>query len=119
MKTSISEDSQQKDNLVFKNRVIFAGFFILLGLAGLVARYAYLQIYTHEKYVTQSDNNRIKLISAPPSRGYIYDRNGYLLADNHPVFTAVVSPDEIDDPQNTLDLLTPIFQLTEDEIEHA
>lgn len=119
MKASINEDSQQKENLIFKNRVIFAGFFILFGFLGLVTRYAYLQIYTHEKYATQSDNNRIKLISAPPSRGYIYDRNGYLLADNHPVFTAVISPDEVDDPQNMLELLTPIFHLTEEEVEQS
>ncbi|WP_410471914.1 penicillin-binding protein 2 [Faucicola mancuniensis] len=116
---ALKEDNQQKENLVFKNRVIFAGFFILFGLAGLVTRYAYLQIYSHEKYAIQSDNNRIKLISAPPSRGYIYDRNGYLLADNHPVFTAVVSPDEIEDPVKTLELLTPIFQLTPEEVEQG
>lgn len=116
---ALKEDNQQKENLVFKNRVIFAGFFILFGLAGLVTRYAYLQIYSHEKYAIQSDNNRIKLISAPPSRGYIYDRNGYLLADNHPVFTAVVSPDEIEDPVKTLELLTPIFQLTSEEVEQG
>ncbi|MFW2176199.1 MULTISPECIES: penicillin-binding protein 2 [unclassified Moraxella] len=118
MKQPLSSDVQ-KENQIFKRRVILAGFFILLGLIGLVMRYAYLQIYTHKQYVTQSDNNRIKLISAPPSRGYIYDRNGILLADNHPVFTAVVSPDEIEDPQKTLELLTPIFQLTPEEIDEG
>ncbi len=118
MKQPISSDLQ-KENAIFKRRIILAGFFIVLGLLGLIWRYAYLQIYTHEKYTTQSDNNRIKLISAPPSRGYIYDRNGILLADNHPVFTAVVSPDEIEDPENTLKLLAPIFQLSDEEIEDA
>ena len=109
----------QRENLIFRRRVIVASVFIFLGLLGLIARYAYLQIYTHEQYVTQSDNNRIKLISAPPSRGYIYDRNGVILADNHPVFTAVVSPDEIENPEQTLALLTPIFQLTPDEVTEA
>ncbi|WP_040631144.1 penicillin-binding protein 2 [Faucicola boevrei] len=118
MKSPIANDSQ-KDNLIFKRRVIFAVFFVFFGLLALVARYAYLQIYSHEKYATQSDNNRIKLISAPPSRGYIYDRNGNLLADNHPVFTAVVSPDEIENPEKTLELLTPIFQLTPEEIDEG
>lgn len=118
MNKPLSSDVQ-RENLIFRRRVILASVFIFLGLVGLLVRYAYLQIYTHEQYVTQSDNNRIKLISAPPSRGYIYDRNGVILADNHPVFTAVVSPDEIDNPDNTLALLTPIFQLTPEEVSEA
>lgn len=73
-------------------------------------------MYEHDKYKTQADNNRIKLISAPPSRGYIYDRNGILLADNQPVFTAMLSPDAVEDPERTLNLLAPIFELTEKDI---
>ena len=75
MKQPLSSDVQ-RENLIFKRRILFAAFFIVAGLLGLIARYGYLQIYTHDQYVTQADNNRIKLISAPPSRGYIYDRNG-------------------------------------------
>ncbi len=79
-------------------------------------RYGYLQVYAHDKYTTQADNNRIKLISAPPSRGYIYDRNGVILADNQPVFTAMLSPNEVENPERTLQLLAPIFDLTEKDI---
>ena len=118
MKPPHSSD-MQRENLIFRRRVILASVIVFLGLVGLIVRYAYLQIYTHDQYVTQSDNNRIKLVSAPPSRGYIYDRNGVILADNQPVFTAVISPDEIDNPDNTLALLTPIFQLTPEEISEA
>lgn len=105
--------------MVFKRRVWVAALLILLGLSVLIARYAFLQIVNHEQYVTQADNNRIKLISAPPSRGAIYDRNGILLAENQPVFTTVISPDEIDDPERTLQLLAPIFALTPEDIEEA
>ena len=88
---------------------------MFFGLGWRIVRYAYLQIYTHDQYVTQSDNNRIKLVSAP-SRGYIYDRNGVILADNQPVFTAVISPDEIDNPDNTLYPFPGFLQLTPEEI---
>lgn len=118
MNQPLSSDVQ-RETLIFKRRIIIAGCLIVLGLMGLIARYAYLQVYTHEQYVTQADNNRIKLISAPPSRGYIYDRNGILLADNQPVFTAVVAPDEIENPEQTLKLLTPIFQLTPEEVDEG
>lgn len=117
-KNPFASDSQ-RDTVVFKRRVWVAALLILLGLSVLIARYAFLQLVNHEQYVTQADNNRIKLISAPPSRGAIYDRNGILLAENQPVFTAVISPDEIDDPERTLQLLAPIFALTPEDIEEA
>ena len=110
-----SPDTEQV-NRIFMRRVIVAGIFIFLGLLGLIARYSYLQLYEHELYSTEADNNRIKLISVPPSRGYIYDRNGVILADNQPVFTAMLSPDEVPDPKRTLELLAPIFDLTAEEI---
>ena len=47
---------------------------------------------------------------------HIYDRNGYLLADNKPVFTAMLSPDEVEDPGRTLRLLAPIFDLSAEDI---
>lgn len=109
------QDTEQV-NRIFMRRVIVAGIFIFLGLLGLIARYSYLQLFEHELYSTEADNNRIKLISVPPSRGYIYDRNGIILADNQPVFTAMMSPDEVADPKRTLELLAPIFDLSAEDI---
>lgn len=116
MQKALDEDTN-KINRMFMRRVIVAGLFIFIGLGVLVARYGFLQVYAHDKYVTAADNNRIKLISAPPSRGYIYDRNGHILADNKPVFTAMISPDEVSNPSKTLNLLAPIFDLTEEDIQ--
>nr|WP_313974341.1 penicillin-binding protein 2 [uncultured Psychrobacter sp.] len=115
MNKPLASDTEQV-NRIFTSRIIILGLFMFVGLLGLIARYGYLQVYAHDKYTTQADNNRIKLISAPPSRGYIYDRNGIILADNQPVFTAMLSPDEVEDPERTLNLLAPIFDLTEKDI---
>ena len=115
MNQPLTHDSDQS-TAIFHGRIFVAIFLILSGLFGLALRYGYLQITQYEKYRTNAENNRIKLISDPPSRGYIYDRNGILLADNTPVFTAVISPDEIDDPARTLRLLVPIFELTDEDI---
>lgn len=90
MNKPLDSDTEQI-NRIFMRRVIIAGILIFIGLGVLILRYGYLQVYAHEQYETQADNNRIKLISAAPSRGYIYDRNGILLADNQPVFTAMMS----------------------------
>ncbi|MGP9557301.1 penicillin-binding protein 2 [Psychrobacter sp. AOP7-A1-24] len=115
MNKPITPNTQQV-NSTFTNRIIIFGIIILIGLGGLITRYGYLQVYAHDQYTTQADNNRIKLISAPPSRGYIYDRNGVILADNQPVFTAMLSPDEVENPERTLNLLAPIFDLTDTDI---
>lgn len=115
MNKSLIPDTEQA-NRIFMRRILIFGLLIFLGMAVLLLRYGYLQVYAHDKYKTQADNNRIKLISAPPSRGYIYDRNGVLLADNQPVFTAMLSPDEVENPERTLQLLAPIFDLTEKDI---
>lgn len=101
---------------IFKNRVIVATIIIFLGLFALILRYAHLQVTQHEKFKTQADTNRIRLEPIPPSRGYIFDRNGILLADNRPVFTVMIRPNEVYDIDDLLKRLTPIFQLTEENI---
>lgn len=115
MRESIHSTTSQNKQL-FSRRVGVLAITILMGTAVLLARYGYLQIHQHDKFVTASDNNRIKLISSPPSRGHIYDRNGILLADNEPVFTVVISPDEVENAAYTLQLLQPIFSLTNEDI---
>lgn len=115
MSQPLSSDADHNTR-TFHRRVILVGLITFVGLMGLLMRYAYLQIYQYDKYRTNAENNRIKLISNPPSRGYIYDRNGILLADNQPVFTAVISPDELDNPEHTLKLLMPIFDLTNEDV---
>ncbi len=117
MNQPLVSDSNQNTQM-FVRRIIVLILFIAIGMAILLTRYGYLQVITHERYKEQADSNRIKLISDPPSRGYIYDRNGHLLADNQPVFSAILSPDEVDDPVHTLSLLAPIFELSEEDITH-
>lgn len=115
MKKMLNPGTEQL-NRMFMQRIIIFGLLVIVGLGGLLLRYGYLQVYAHDQYRTQADNNRIKLISAPPSRGYIYDRNGVLLADNQPVFTAMLSPDAVENPERTLKLLAPIFALSATDI---
>ncbi len=115
MNKPLAPDTEQI-NRIFMRRVIILGVLIFLGLSGLIVRYGFLQVYAHDRYSTQADNNRIKLISAPPSRGYIYDRNGILLADNQPVFTAMITADAVEDPERVLKLLVPIFDLSDSDI---
>ncbi|WP_168378318.1 penicillin-binding protein 2 [Acinetobacter cumulans] len=107
----------QQEKRIYRNRVVISigivSFFMLL----LVARYAYLQIKSYETFSTAADQNRIRLQPLAPSRGYIYDRNGVLLADNYPVFSATMSRADVEDIDDTVERLTPLLELTPEDIE--
>ncbi|MGB9191126.1 MULTISPECIES: penicillin-binding protein 2 [unclassified Acinetobacter] len=107
----------QQEKRIYRNRVFISigivAFFLLL----LVARYAYLQIAHYNEFSTASDQNRIRLQPLAPARGYIYDRNGILLADNYPVFSATMSRADVKDIEDTVKRLTPILSLTQEDID--
>ncbi|PTQ90398.1 penicillin-binding protein 2 [Agitococcus lubricus] len=106
----------EREQRIFKHRVIIAGLIVSLAFMGLIVRYGYLQIFEYTTYSTLAESNRVKLQAIAPPRGYIYDRNGILLADNRPVFTAVINRQEIKDIEDTLTRIRPIFQLTDEDI---
>jgi penicillin-binding protein 2 len=60
------------------------GFFVL--------RLFDVQILQGAAYVAQADENRTRIIRDPAIRGTIYDRNGYILAQNVPSYNVVVIP---------------------------
>lgn len=109
--------SADKTHQQFFRRILVAGAFILLGLLGMTMRYGYLQVTAHAKYNEAAEANRIKLLYDPPSRGYIYDRNGHILADNKPVFSAILTPSEVVNLEETLLALAPIFELDSQALE--
>ena len=117
MKQNYPLKNVQQEKRIFRNRVFVSVGIVTFFLLLLVSRYAYLQIFSFDEFATASDKNRIRLQPLAPARGYIYDRNGVLLADNYPVFSATVSRADINDIEGLVAKLTPILQLTEDDID--
>jgi penicillin-binding protein 2 len=109
--------NQQQETRIFRSRIFFAIGLVSCCVLILLARYSYLQIFQHDHYNTLSDSNRIRLQALAPARGYIYDRNGILIADNYPVFTAVMSNADVKDLDAMLSRLTPIINLSAEDIE--
>ena len=107
----------QLEKKIFRHRIFFAVAVVAFFFLVLMARYGYLQLQQHEHFQTESDNNRIRLQALPPARGFIYDRNGILLADNYPVFSAVISRADIEDVDATIRRLTPVLNLSPEDIE--
>jgi len=97
-------------------RTMLAFMFLLLLIFLLAIRLFNLQIYKHDVYTTLSTKNSLDLVPAEPTRGLIYDRNGVLLAENIPVFSLDIIPNEVSDLNKTLKALEKIVVLSESDI---
>jgi len=72
----------------------FVVLFILIGtiFGFYVLRLFDIQIIQGEDFIAQANDNRTQVIYEPAIRGTIYDRNGYILAQNVPSYNVVVTP---------------------------
>lgn len=93
--------------------VIFVGILMSLLMFNLYT----LQVTKHEVYQTQSNGNRIKVLPVAPNRGLIYDRNGIILAENRPIYSLEIIPEEVDDLEKTLSEVTELMSITPRELE--
>jgi penicillin-binding protein 2 len=105
------KDYIRETNLIHSRLIALV---VLLGVLAftLVARVWYLQIYNHERFEVLSKDNRVRLVPVPPVRGQIFDRNGKVLAENIPVFTLEILPQDVNDMDKLLDQLTKIIEVS-------
>ena len=100
---------------VFHRRALLFGGFATLGVLGLSARLAKLQLLDNNRYSQLSASNQFQFRLVPPPRGRIVDRNGVELASNRPTFRLLVSRDEVGgDVDPTLDSLSSIISIPAD-----
>ena len=92
--------------------IAFVGVVVLLLI--LFSNLYSLQIASYEKYQTRSNSNRIKLLPVAPNRGLIYDRNGVILADNKPIYSLAVIPEETKDIENSIAQISQLLDISED-----
>jgi penicillin-binding protein 2 len=88
--------SFKKPNLnSFQERIHIATLFVTFCFLLLVARLAWLQLVSHNKYHLLAESNRIALVPAPANRGLIIDRNGVVIGRNYSALTLDVNAAEI------------------------
>ena len=104
------------ESVLFIRRALVAFGIIIILTSILMVNLYNLQIVRHEDYQTRSNDNRIKLVPIPPSRGIIYDRNGVPLALNRTIYQLEVIPEKISNLQETFDKLRDVIELTDDDI---
>ncbi len=87
---------------------------ILLTFGLLHLRLAQLQIVEGARFARLAENNRLRRIPVPASRGRIFDRTGQILADNRPAWQLLVFPDEAEDLKETAAFLSAQGVMAED-----
>ena len=107
----------EAEKKLFNHRLVVAGVFIVVLFAALILQLVNLQIYQHEYFTARSDGNRMHSQYVPPARGLIFDRSGNLLAENQPIFTLTVVPEQVESFDETLETLNRLIRLTDDDIE--
>jgi len=117
MSPGITLKDKARESLLLRNRVIVALLVVLTLTVGLLVRLVYLQVLSHDLFATLSENNRVKIVPIPPTRGLIFDRNGVVLAQNQPSFTLEVVPEAVEDMEATLQGLAEIVDLREADLE--
>ncbi|WNO62072.1 penicillin-binding protein 2 [Rheinheimera sp. MMS21-TC3] len=97
---------------LFNVRAIVAMVFVCLMFTLVVYNQYQLQIVSYQDYQTRSEGNRIKVVPMAPNRGLIYDRTGILLAENRPVFSLELVPEQIKDMPQTLTELATLIEIS-------
>ena len=112
--------SSKKHVGAFNQPLIFLLFICLIfSVAG--ARLFWIQIINGSYYKKLSEENRIKLISNPPIRGRLLDRNGIVLADNKLFYSLSIQPRLLDHSE-WIDLrksLSDLLNISTDKLEIA
>ncbi|MFH8135433.1 penicillin-binding protein 2 [Pantoea osteomyelitidis] len=106
----------EAEEKLFIRRAAIAFALVVVCFAILAFNLWRLQVREHGYYQTRSNQNDIKMIPIAPTRGLIYDRNGIPLVRNLTWYDILLTPYKVEDMQATLKALTPIVDLTPEEI---
>ena len=104
------KDSHQEQRL-YRSRLILSLIIVVLFFGVLAYRYADLQIFQYDSFVTQSERNRVHVQPVAPKRGLIFDTNGVLLADNQPSYSLVLVKERVNSLDETLTDLQQLFDI--------
>src|SRR5438046_9336184 len=95
----------------FRRRLIVVAALIVLGFAGLIGRFVYLQLFQHQHYQTPAASNRMAIVPIVPNRGVMTDRNGVVLAQSYSAYTREVTPSRVKNLDETIDGLATLVEV--------
>src|SRR5512147_929376 len=86
-----------RDERIPLGKLTFVQYFILAIFLVLGFRLARLQVGDSERYTIQAERNRVRTIPILAPRGKILDREGRVIVDNYPSFSALLLRDQLKD----------------------
>ena len=105
-----------RESRVFNARLGFAGIVVMVLTLLLLVRVMYLQVVDHRHYATLSQANRVKPLPIPAARGLILDRHGVVLAQNFPVYTLEIVPEQVKHMKDLLAELGELVRVTDTDL---
>ncbi len=99
-----------------RRALVVGGAQAAVGVA-LAARMAYISVIDNDKYVLESESNRVNLTLVPPRRGWIVDRHGKALANNRVSLRIDIIPDRLHNKELVLGQLQTLLRLDGDAME--
>jgi penicillin-binding protein 2 len=107
-----------RETRLFNARLTVVATVALVLILALFLRLAYLQVFAHRHFETLSQANRVKPLPIQPSRGLIFDRHGIILAQNYPVYTLEIIPEQVEDMNTLLEELKQVVNLNEADLKN-
>lgn len=99
-----------------RRALVVGGAQAAIGVA-LAARMIYISVIDNDRYVLESESNRVNLTLVPPRRGWIVDRHGKALANNRVSLRIDIIPDRLHNKDFVLGQLSTLLQLDGDTME--
>ncbi|PYT06115.1 MAG: hypothetical protein DMF60_10040 [Acidobacteria bacterium] len=112
----MSSTNPREEGFNLELRVYLIQYLVLAVFIALGIRFYILQVARHDDYQARAENNRIRDIPIPASRGAILDRNEKVLVDNTSAFNVVVTPEDIADKDDTINALVQNLDIDRGEI---
>jgi cell division protein FtsI/penicillin-binding protein 2 len=98
-------------------RLLLVAGIILAGIAAVLGRLGYLQLFRYSDYLARAARQQQRIIEITPKRGSIYDRNMDPLAMSIPVDSVFAVPIEVGDAQLAAQLLSRVLGTPRDLLE--
>ncbi|MGL5948851.1 MAG: penicillin-binding protein 2 [Aeromonas sp.] len=111
LKKRIEMRDNRAEGSLFLRRTLVAYLVMVALLLVLLGNMYNLQVVSYETNQTRSNENRIRVVPVAPPRGLIYDANGVLLAENRPVYSLEIIPEQSEDLVQTADALIALLGL--------
>jgi penicillin-binding protein 2 len=103
----------------FTRRTMLVGGIQMAIGGALAARMAYISIVDNERYVLESESNRLNLTLVPPRRGWIVDKRGKALANNRVSLRIDLIPDRVQDKAKIVADLQQLLGLDPDTVQRV